>query len=290
MKQIAFLCSEVTITGSPNRRSDAFEHDRTVAALRPEFEKLNLRLTEVSWDDATANWDQFDAVVIGTTWDYWDRSGLFLETLDQIQSKTCLWNSASLVRWNSNKSYLKQFAGSDIGLIPTVWIDSPNQISVEQSFTSLACEEIVLKRQVGAGAEGQYRLRVGDPIPSLTHPMMAQPYLPSIETEGELSLIFIDGQFSHGVVKHAAAGDYRIQSSYGGTEEAINPTEADKSAAAKVIESLEETPLYARVDMLRDDSGELYLMELELIEPYLYPIEGPDLGRLMAEALVRRLA
>ena len=258
-------------------------------AFRPAFENLGMRLTEVSWDDAEADWRRYDAVIIGTTWDYWDRSDLFLKTLQRIESQTRLYNSSSIVVWNSNKQYLKEFADCGVDLIPTVWINTPSTAAVEQTFQTFDCDKIVLKRQIGAGAFGQHLLQRGEPIPELTRPMMAQPFFSSIQTEGELSMIFIDGEFCHALMKHAVAGDYRIQSSYGGTEEAISPSEADLLAAIRVVESLPEKPLYARVDMIRGDSGKLYLMELELIEPYLYPIEGPQLGQMMAAAIAKRL-
>ena len=288
-KTIAYLCSEVTISGSPIRRSDAFEHDRTMEALRPEFKKRELEIVEVCWDDVQANWASFAAVIIGTTWDYWDRHDQFLQTLTHIESQTRLFNSASLVRWNSNKQYLKDLAKKGARLIPTKWIDQPDETAIVNAFDSLGCTDMVLKRQVGAGADGQYRLKLGDVVPKLALPMMAQPFLPSIQTEGEMSMIFIDGEFSHALIKRPQDGDYRIQSSYGGTEHAIEPDEEDRKTAAKVLASLDEMPLYARVDVLRGDSGELFLMEIELIEPYLYPLEGPDLGRRLADAIERRL-
>ena len=119
--------------------------------------------------------------------------------------------------------------------------------------------------------------------------MMVQPFLPAIQTEGELSFIFIDGEFSHALKKSAAKGDYRIQSSYGGTEAAIVPSKSDLEQAIRVLSSVDDELLYARVDMLRADDGELYLMELEAIEPYLYPLEGPVLGPRLAAAVARRL-
>ena len=123
----------------------------------------------------------------------------------------------------------------------------------------------------------------------MPHPMMAQGFLPTIQTEGEYSFIFIDGEFCHCLIKRAAAGDYRIQSLYGGKEEAVTPSADDLAAAKAIISVLDEPPLYGRVDMIRGKDGGLLLMELELIEPYLYPIEGPELGERMAAAAQRRL-
>jgi len=290
MKNVAFLCCQSTIPGSPVRRPDAYEHDLTMDAFRPAFEDRGIAITEICWDDQSADWAAFDAAIIGTTWDYWDDNDLFLQTLDSIEKLTPLFNSAATVRKNSNKQYLKELAASGTKLIPTQWIDTPTVTNVEAAFDSLQCSDMVIKQQVGAGAGGQYRLKPGDPIPELTQPMMAQPFLNSILTEGEISLIYVDGQFSHALIKRAIEGDYRIQSIYGGTEEVTSPSDDDLAAASAVLGALDEIPLYARVDMLRAETGELYLMELELIEPYLYPVQGPELGRMFAEAVARRLA
>lgn len=119
--------------------------------------------------------------------------------------------------------------------------------------------------------------------------MMVQPFMPKIQEEGEYSFIFIYGSFSHALLKQAKAGDYRIQSTYGGVETAITPSDDDLADAAAILDILREIPLYARVDMLRGDDGRLLLMELELIEPYLYPLEGKRLGRMMAMAVRMRL-
>ena len=289
MKKAVYLCCQSTISGSPNRRSDAFEHDLTMAAFRPEFERCGMQLIEVCWDSQDADWGAFDVVVIGTTWDYWDRNEQFLQTLETIESKTRLYNSASMARWNSNKKYLRELESCGAKLIPTRWIETPTAENVESAFEELKCDDLIVKLQVGAGADGQHRLKRGESIPKLDRPMMAQPFLPSIQSEGEMSLVYIDAQFSHALIKRPVDGDYRIQSSYGGTEEAIRPSAEDLLMADKVLRALDEVPLYARVDMLRGESGELYLMELELIEPYLYPVQGSNLGRRMAEAVKLRL-
>jgi glutathione synthase/RimK-type ligase-like ATP-grasp enzyme len=153
----------------------------------------------------------------------------------------------------------------------------------------MGADDLVFKRQVGAGAKDQHRVKRGEPIPAMPHAMMVQPFLPMIQTEGELSFIFIDGEFSHALIKRAQPGDYRIQSTYGGREEKITPSTEDLAAARAIIGTLDEAPLYGRVDMLRGDGGGLLLMELEVIEPYLYPVEGPELGERMAAGVARQL-
>ena len=289
MMKVAYLASKVTLPGSPTRRSDAFEHDRMMDALVGPFADLGFQVEDVDWADDAIEWSDYCAVIIGTTWDYWDRPEAFLQTLKHIESKTLLFNDADLVCWNSDKRYLKSFDPNSVRMIPTLWIDQVDQSAFNAAFDQLGSEDLVFKRQVGAGADGQFRLSPTDSLPDMPHPMMVQPFLSNIQDEGELSFIFIDGAFSHALLKQAKSGDYRIQSTYGGTETQITPNADDLATAAHVLSTLNKTPLYARVDMLRGDDGFLRLMELELIEPYLYPLEGPQLGPMMASAVAKRI-
>lgn len=287
--KIAYLASPVTLPGSPQRRSDAFEHDYMMDALRPAFAARSMAVTDISWSDNTIDWAAFDAALVGTTWDYWDHQEKFVATLKEIESKTRLYNSADLIRWNSHKGYLRELEAKGACLIPTLWLEHATTSAAEAAFDTLKSDDLVFKRQVGAGADGQHRLKVGDAIPDMPHPMMVQPFMPMIQKEGEFSFIFIDGELSHALIKRAKAGDYRIQSSYGGYEEAFQPNSEDILAAKNILDALNETPLYARVDMIRADDGSLLLMELELIEPYLYPEQGPELGPRIAAAVAKRL-
>lgn len=287
--KIAFLASAVTLPGSPIRRSDAWEHDYEFDAIAAGLARHGASLHALSWDDPDADWSTFDAVCIGTTWDYWDRETEFLSTLDRIGQATRLFNPADLVRWNSRKTYLRDLEARGARLIPTLWPDAPTEADIHAAFDTLGSDDLVVKRQVGAGAKDQFRLKRGEAVPTFTRPMMVQPFLRSIQTEGEFSFLFIGGHLSHALVKRAAAGDYRIQSMYGGKEEAITPSTEDLAAARAIIAALDEPPLYGRVDMVRGEDGGLLLMELELIEPYLYPEQGPNLGPLYADELVRRI-
>ena len=287
--KIAYLASAVTLPSSPTRRDDFHEHVYTMDALRPAIEARGMTIEDIAWDDPDADWSSYDLAMVGTTWDYWDRVPEFFATLARIESLTKLYNPSALVRWNSRKTYLKELETKGAKLIPTNWIEIADEASVGLAFDHLQTDDLVIKRQIGAGAGGQHRLKRGDPIPEVPHPMMAQGFVPSIQTEGEYSFIFIDGEFCHCLVKRAAPGDYRIQSLYGGKEEAVTPTAEDLTAAKAIISVLNEAPLYGRVDMVRGDDGGLLLMELELIEPYLYPGEGPELGERLATAIEKRL-
>lgn len=169
-------------------------------------------IVDICWDDSSVDWSNHDAALIGTTWDYWDRQDEFLTTLETIEAQTLLFNPAALVRWNSDKVYLKDLAARGADLIPTLWVDEMTDGQYRSAFDALGETKLVFKRQVGAGASGQHLLNSDDPAPRMPHPMMVQPFLSTIQTEGELSFIFIDGELSHALIKRAKPGDYRIQS------------------------------------------------------------------------------
>lgn len=284
---LCFLACRDTLPGSSTRRVDAFEHDQMMENLSSAFEAKGGKVTAVSWDAPDVDWAQFDAVMIGTTWDYQDRLEEFLVVLEAIEGQTKLYNSRALVDWNGHKGYLRDLGKRGVRLIPTQWVAEATPDVVAAAFEAFEADELVIKRQVGAGGEGQYKLKRGEAIPTMPHPMKIQPFMDNILKEGEISFIFIGGQFSHALLKTAAKGEYRIQSCYGGKEEVITPTSADIMAARSAVAALDEEPLYARVDMLRASDGGLMLMELELIEPFLYPLQGPELGGRIYQVLTR---
>ena len=156
-----------------------------------------------------------------------------------------------------------------------------------------ATDRVVIKRQVGAGGLGQHSF-TRDTLPGedwrMGRPCMIQPFLPAIREEGEFTFVFIDGALSHAVRKTPAAEDYRIQSLYGGSEAVFVPFPSDRATARAVVDALPFADLlYARIDMVRLPDGRLAVMEAELIEPYLYPEQGPELGERLAAAITRRL-
>ena len=297
--RFCYLSSWGTVARHPNgkipsveRRGDAFEHDQMMAALRAALLSQfgsEAHFDDIAWDDPAADWTSYDAVIIGTAWDYWDRKSEFLDTLAEIDAATLLLNPVSLVEWNLHKSYLRDLEAKGARTLPTLWLDAATPKAIAAAFETLGSDDLVFKRQVGAGAEGQLRLARGEAAPDMPHPMMVQRFEPAILDEGEQSYIFIDGAFSHALTKHAAKDDYRIQSSYGGTERILQPSDTDLETAKTVMAMLDRVPLYARVDMLRAEDGGLMLMELELVEPFLYPLQGPDLGKRVVAALLGRL-
>jgi hypothetical protein len=263
-----------------------------VRAIRPAVENLGHQWSVIDWEAPIEHFTGIDLVVLGTCWNYQDKEEAFLAKLEALQNAgVAVCNSPDVVRWNICKTYLQELEKTGASTVPTLWLDTASTDDVQNAFAQFECDTIVAKRQIGAGAEGQSILHLGS-VPHdwrMDRPAMLQPFLPAIQAEGEFSFIFIDGEFSHALIKRAAQADYRIQSLYGGTEEMIMPAPGDLVSAASIISNLPfAPPLYARIDMVRRDN-KLLLMEAEMIEPYLYPVEGPDLGARMAKAIDRRL-
>ena len=294
MPKIVFLACPDTLPGSPTRRPDAFEHDLLLTALR-EGMADRAEVTDIDWRAPLGELTAFDLAYLGSPWDYTEAKDEFLARLEALEAAgVVVANPVDVVRWNSDKLYLRKLAARGALSIPTLWPEAPGPDDIHAAFDHFSCERVVVKRRVGAGAIGQDSFRRDDA--GIDHwrmdqPAMIQPFLPAIQSEGELSFVFVGGELSHALVKRAAAGDYRIQSLYGGSEVALEPSPADRKAAEAVIAMLPfaAPPLYARIDMVRLEDSALAVIEAELIEPYLYPQQGPEFGRKLAEAMLALL-
>ncbi len=281
--------------GSPNRRADAFEHDVQIAALRAGLVGSGVGVVDIDWRAPLSELSAFPLALLGTAWDYTNHLPQFLAQLEALEAAgVTVCNPANVVRWNADKRYLAALADAGAVSIPTLWHDNAGETEVAAAFAHFGTDRVVVKRCVGAGAVGQFSFAKGDEVLSgwrMGQSAMIQPFLPAIQQEGEYSFIFIDGVFSHTLLKQAAAGDYRIQSLYGGRETAITPATHDIDAASGIMAMLPfaQAPLYARIDMVRGLDGVLAVIEAELIEPFLYPLQGPEFGNRLGQAVLARL-
>jgi glutathione synthase/RimK-type ligase-like ATP-grasp enzyme len=221
------------------------------------------------WSDPDVDWSSYDAVLIRSVWDYFDRHDEFLAWLDRVPVP--IWNPADTLRWNSEKGYLRELEDAGIRTIPTAWEGE------------VPWDEAIVKPTVAGGSLGLRRAERGEPIEP---GFMAQPFLPEI-TRGELSLIFFDGEFSHAVRKTPAEGDIRVQPEHGGVVTAAQPTPAEMAMSERVIAAAGRDLLYARVDLV----GDGMLIELEAIEPRFFFEQGPPgAERRLIDGLMRRVA
>ncbi len=231
-------------------------------------------------------------LVLGVlTWGYYERHPDWL-------AATTLWgeegvrvaNPASVLNWNSDKSYLRRLETAGVPIPPTVWSDSVTQDQADAAFDRFGTDALVVKPTVSGGAWKTVKLSRGETLTDAPDgPAMIQPFLPDLVANGELSLLFFGGRFSHAVMKRAKAGDFRVQVQYGGDYVHVpEPPVGAVALAERVLAAIEESLLYARIDMV-ETAGNWVLMEAELVEPDFYLSQAPDGGRLFAEAVRQRL-
>ena len=275
MKKIAILASDNMMPNTTEQRDDSFERDEQMGKIVPAFASLGMAAELIRWRDAAARAIEFDAMLPLLVWDYFEgNEQAFLSEMAKVEQKTKVFNPFSTLKWNANKSYLDELEHAGAPVIETITVDGVTGSGINKAFEDLRTDKIVIKPQVGGGAWRQVLMSKGDPMPPRNElppeGAMIQAFLPRVTSEGEYSFLYFGGQFSHGLIKRPKDGDYRIQSLYGGTEESYTPTKEERASARAVLDALDFTPLYARVDLIRGLDGQLKLIELEMIEPYLY--------------------
>lgn len=275
MQSVAVLVSDNMFPDHENARADQHEREEQMEKLIPAFAAQDMALSLVKWREAASVADQYDAMLPLFVWDYFEGNEVaFFSEMAKVDATTRLFNPFDVLKWNSKKSYLEELERSGAPVIRTLMVERATQSVITAAFDTLKTDTLVIKPQIGGGAWRQVLYKKGDPFPSKNElppaDAMIQAFLPSVKSEGEYSFLYFGGQFSHAVNKKPKSGDYRIQSVYGGIEEGYTPTPKEREAARRVLDSLDFTPLYARVDLLRGLDGQLKLIELEMLEPYLY--------------------
>lgn len=242
-------------------------------AIEP-LRDLGWDVETVSWRETAVDWNDFNIVVIRTTWDYQRDPHTFLAVLQQIESSSAhLENSLGVVKWNLDKRYLRELAGKRVNVVPTIWDGRYDEKSFNDWLLTFHTGEIIIKPTVSATAEHTYRMTKFDP--NFTEifsrrPFMVQPFMPNIVSEGEYSLFYMGGEYSHTILKAPRTADFRVQEEHGGVISAVEPTKKLRDTGRMIVEMVAPSPLYARVDLVRNTGDDFALMELELIEPALY--------------------
>jgi glutathione synthase/RimK-type ligase-like ATP-grasp enzyme len=280
---------------STDNLEDFFVYDDLV---KPHLSKLGWQVDDVSWHDQTVNYDDFDLVVVRSTWDYQSHYQAFIDCLKRIQQANCeLQNSFELMRWNVSKTYLKSLYQKGVRILPTVWAENYSKDIIEDAFTTLNCDELVVKPVVSANADDTYRVTRSalDALETTlantfaNKAFMIQKFETSITTLGETSLFYFDSAFSHGITKKPAEGDFRVQEEHGGQLFALSPSKEMLAFGQTVIDALPEKSLYARIDIIQTAEGPA-LIEVELIEPSLYFNMDEQSAERFAKAIHRRFA
>jgi glutathione synthase/RimK-type ligase-like ATP-grasp enzyme len=236
------------------------------------------------WDDASVDWAAFDLVAIRSTWDYVARRDAFVAWAAAVPR---LANSARVVAWNTDKTYLRGLAGAGLPVVPTAFVQGGDLAAI---LAENGWHDVVVKPAVSAGAANTLRvtgdLAAGQALlDRIDGTAMVQPYLDAVEGYGERSLLFAEGAFTHAVRRNPALsteGDTRYDARL------VTPTDAELDLARRVLREVGEPLLYARVDLVPDATGEPLLMELEVTEPQLFLRFSAPAAEALADAIVAR--
>lgn len=228
-----------------------------------------------------ADLSRHDLTIPLMAWGYHRKLAHWYSQLDRWEdSGARMINPLAVLRWNSDKSYLLDFAAKDVDIIPSILIDSAGANALGQARATFGIDRLVIKPVSSAGSDGTFLLGPGDDFPEeiAGRKMLVQPVMDAIMTEGELSLFMLGGYYSHAIVKRPKNGDFRVQPQFGGMFDAIDPPPAARTLADAAMAASGHSIAYARVDMVADGKGEYALMEIELIEPFLFLERSPDGG------------
>ncbi|WP_137871192.1 hypothetical protein [Sphingopyxis sp. 2PD] len=230
----------------------------------------------------------YDLILPLFAWGYQRDVVAWYALLDRLEAdRLPVANPVPVLRWNSDKAYLSELAANGVAVVPTVEVAALDGASLATARGQLGADEVVVKPAISGGADGTHRIAEGDAIPAdaLGQRRLVQPLMPGILTDGEFSLFFFGGKFSHAIVKRPAAGDFRVQEQFGGRETGWEATTDAQALAAAALAAAPAPPVYARVDMVGDVAGKLHIMELELIEPSLFLHHAPDKGAAFGAAV-----
>ncbi len=242
------------------------------------LQQKGLKVQKEIWDDPQVNWAGYDLAILKAPWDYFDKFEQFdqwLQHLNEVGVR--LLNPVDIVRWNSDKHYLGDIANAGLPIIPSLFLEKKQEANWEEYFTHFKTNRLIIKPAVSGAAKNTFILNkeelenTAPQVQSLLEQeaFLVQPFIPQIQEEGEWSLVFFGGKFSHCLLKTAKSGDFRVQHVHGGSvHEKEAPADLLK-AAQTYIDTFAKGCLYARVDGVRINET-FALMELELIEPYLY--------------------
>ncbi len=253
---------------------------------------------EIPWSEPNADWDAYDVVVIRSPWDYQDDPDAFMRVLELIDASTArLENPLDIVRWNIDKAYLKDLRQRGVSTVPTEWLFGLDDDALERLHQRFGSDDVIVKPVVGANADDTFWL-TADAQPELlseamrtfsSRRLMAQPFIHSVLQEGEYSLFYFGGEFSHSIVKVPKQGDFRVQEEHGGLISSCSVDQDLLTAGQIAVDAIGQRLLYARVDLVRLSCGTLALMELELIEPSLYFANDPQSPGRFARAFEQML-
>lgn len=269
------------------------------AALQKALAARGIDARPLAWNDPSADWSLPHISVIRATWDYFNQRDVFLDWAKHVSQLHTLWNPFSLVQWNTHKGYLRDLGERGVPIIETAWFNKGSSVDFIELLQERGWKEVVIKPAVSAEAYGTILIQEGMAMEGqlyldhmLTmHDMLIQPFLSTILSSGERSIIVVDGEITHALLRppiHAVRPDGQQQADLP-QKQLVEPRKDEVQLVRKVMDALSSPTLYARVDLVHDMDGSPRLMELELVEPSLWMHWKPEAAERLADAIVRQL-
>ena len=265
----------------------------------PDQEPLVQALAAVGIDARLRAWDApdpadppADLCVVRSTWNYHERRDDFLAWAARVAARTPVLNPLPILRWSTDKAYLRDLADRGVPVVPTAFLDRGAVADLPTVMAERGWSDVIVKPRVSAGSFATRRCtapRQGEGARFLAQQlrerdMMVQPYLRSVEGYGERALVWIDGALTHAVLKSP-----RLAGQDEAVSAAVPIVAAERAVAERALAGVGEGLLYGRVDLVREDGGALLVMELELVEPSLFFLQHPPALRRFVDAVRARL-
>ncbi|MES2419536.1 MAG: hypothetical protein V4541_15220 [Bacteroidota bacterium] len=237
-----------------------------------------LKIEKVIWNDPQIKWENYELAILKSPWDYFDLIEDFYTWLGQLKQKDIrLLNPIDIVKWNADKHYLQDIANAGLNVTPSIFINKGDRVDLKDYFDQLNTDKFIIKPSVSGGSKNTFKVTATNvhEIEAkmntllLKEDFIVQPFLTEIEKVGEWSFLFFGGKYSHALLKKVKTGDFRVQHSHGGTIHPQQPSQQAIESAQQYVDQFAKDCLYARVDGAIVN-GEFLLMELELIEPFLF--------------------
>jgi len=285
------------VTARPARGLDEDE-----PPLHLALQKAGCNVQIAEWDDAKVDWASFDVALLRSAWDYAERVTEFLAWVQRASKLTHVLNPLPVVRWNTDKHYIAQLAAAGVATVSSTFVEPGDDAdrAIRKCLELHDNAELVVKPAIGAGSRDTERHRRTEPGSAVAHAkrllnanrsVLLQPYLERVDRDGETALMFFEGRFSHAIRKGPLLPPGGAATKGLFAAESITPRVpgADEMRLAeKVVASVPfGVPLYARVDLIRDDDGAPCLLELELTEPSLFFAHAAGSAERFTAAVLR---
>jgi len=256
------------------------------------LQDYKIEARSVDWCSSEVIWSDFDAVLVFSTWDYYKDNSKFIATLQKIENMGVkVYNSPSIIQWNSCKKYLQDLEKLGLKTIETIYVSSFELENIKSILIEKGWDDCVIKPQISASGYHTYRFNLSnlkslqDILKNYDEEFMVQPFAEEIISEGEWSFVFFNNEYIHCVLKKPLEGNFLVQK---GRNTPIQPPDWMIREAQHINEIINLPSLKTRIDVIRR-GNELRIMEIEMIEPGLYLQYFPGSEKKLAEKISEKL-